>query len=540
MSYLTFYRENKPIIRHELKTETIKIGRDPLSDIQLVEDDISRTHAEIFWSNGNFLITDKSTNGTFVNNSRITDSRPLQHADNIIIGDWNIKYEANFGKENETKVRDINTANILKYEEDKKELISEIVLLEVKPPTGRKKKYEITEASIGSAATNDIVIEKDPHVSSHHCIIRCEGGKFMLEDKNSTNGTFLNNKKIAAAVLPQKGRLTIGKTEIKFAIKAEKERLEPAKETSLGPLIGSSKAMRELFSLIERVAPSNATVCITGESGTGKELIARFIHETSERSRKPFIAINCGSIPASLIESELFGHEKGSFTSATGQHKGVFEQADKGSLFLDEIGEMPLDLQTRLLRVLETSQIRRVGGREDILVNTRIIAATNHDLKNLVKSGKFREDLFYRLYVVPIHLPPLRNRKDDIPLIAEHFLTSLAPNGRKKNLSTGAINKLLAYDWPGNVRELKNTIQRSLLLAKGEMIIKEDIVFCEMGSGETEHLALGDQEYKSAMNALKRANGNVSEAARVLKVSRTTLAYMIKRFKIDVETIKMG
>ncbi|MBI2974518.1 MAG: sigma 54-interacting transcriptional regulator, partial [Deltaproteobacteria bacterium] len=484
-------------------------------------------------------ITDKSTNGTFVNDNRIAESRPLKDGDNIAIGDWNIKYEAASGGEAETKVRSACPANILKYEEGKKELISEMIRLEVKAPSGKKKKYEAAKFSIGSEPSNDIAIKTDPSVSGHHCIIKGDGGKFILEDKNSTNGTFLNDKKIATAVLPPKGRLTVGKTKIKFNIVTEKERLCPAKETSFGPLIGASKAMRELFSLIERVSASSATVCLTGESGTGKELVARFIHETSERSRKSFVAVNCGAIPANLIESELFGHEKGSFTSATAVHKGVFEQADKGTLFLDEIGEMPLDLQTRLLRVLETSHIRRVGGREDILVNARIIAATNHDLKNLVKSSKFREDLFYRLYVVPIHLPPLRHRKDDIPLIAEHFLTALAPDDRKKSLSAGAANKLLAYDWPGNVRELKNTIQRSLLLAKSQEIIKEDIVFCEMGSGETEHLALAEQEYKSAMNALKRANGNISEAARVLNVSRTTLAYMIKRFKIDIDSIKV-
>lgn len=234
-----------------------------------------------------------------------------------------------------------------------------------------------------------------------------------------------------------------------------------------GPLIGSSAAMHEVYDAMSLVAPTDATVLISGESGTGKELVAQAIHQMSRRRKKPFVAVNCGAISPQLIESELFGHERGSFTGAERTHRGFFERAAGGTLFLDEITEMPIDLQVRLLRVLETETISRVGAEEDIAVDVRIIAATNRDPHDAVAAGKLRQDLLYRLSVFPLQLPPLRSRGDDVALLAQSFLDQLnAAQGQRKRITPAALQSLLVHDWPGNVRELKNVVERAFIIAK--------------------------------------------------------------------------
>lgn len=237
-------------------------------------------------------------------------------------------------------------------------------------------------------------------------------------------------------------------------------------EKGLGNLLGASPAMRQLFTLIRRVAPTEATVMVMGESGVGKELVTECIHLLSHRAQGPFVAINCGSIPASLIEAELFGYEKGSFTGASRAHAGVFERATGGTLFLDEVTEMPLDMQTRLLRVLETGRFYRVGGTHEIKTDVRIVAATNRNIMEAAANKQFREDLMYRLAVFPLNVPPLRERLSDVPLLAEHFLANLnEAAGTHKRFSPAFIDALCKSRWSGNVRELKNTIERSFILA---------------------------------------------------------------------------
>jgi DNA-binding NtrC family response regulator len=237
-------------------------------------------------------------------------------------------------------------------------------------------------------------------------------------------------------------------------------------ENGLGNLLGRSPAMKQVFALIQRVAPTEATVMIMGESGTGKELVAECIHLLSHRAQGPLVAINCGSIPASLIEAELFGYEKGSFTGATRSHAGVFERATGGTLFLDEVTEMPLEMQTRLLRVLETGRFYRVGGTQEIKTDIRVVAATNRNVTEAVANRQLREDLMYRLAVFPLHIPPLRERVGDVPLLAEHFLTLLnRSSGTQKKFSAAFADAMRSYRWAGNVRELKNNIERSFILA---------------------------------------------------------------------------
>lgn len=242
-------------------------------------------------------------------------------------------------------------------------------------------------------------------------------------------------------------------------------------------IVGTADVMRDVFKLIGQVAPSDATVMITGESGTGKELVARCIYRHSLRSEGPFIAVNCAAIPENLIESELFGHEKGSFTGATNQKKGRFELADRGTIFLDEIGDMTLSTQTKVLRVLQEGEIQRVGGTDTIKIDVRLVAATNKNLEEMVKDKEFREDLYYRLNVFRLRLPALRERIEDIPLIANFLLQKLAlkSKGNAKHLSQDVLNLLMSHDWPGNVRELENTIQHSVVLAQGDIILPNDL-----------------------------------------------------------------
>ena len=304
-------------------------------------------------------------------------------------------------------------------------------------------------------------------------------------------------------------------------------------------IIAKSSKMQRVIEVIKVVAKSNATVLITGESGTGKELVARAIHSQSDRRSKPFVAVSCAALPESLLESELFGHEKGSFTGAHDQKKGKFEFANGGTLFLDEIGEMSANIQVHLLRVLEEKEFTRVGGNEPIRVDVRVLSATNKDLRKAIEKQEFREDLYYRLNVVNIELPPLRERKEDIPLLAEHFLRKFAAENRKKvtEFSPEVIGSLLAYDWPGNIRELENAVERAIILSRDSFITIADLPqenVSLVGSASTGR-NLKEVEKIHILNVLRETGENYSEAARILGVSRMTLYNKAKGYGFDVK-----
>lgn len=408
-----------------------------------------------------------------------------------------------------------------------------------------KRPIDSGKISIGRDASCDIQL-LDSEISRQHCTIEKQNGLFVLRDL-SRNGTFVNNQRVAVTSLKTSDVIQIGPWVLKMALENSvppeetviKEKSKSKNENALGSMLGVSKQMRRVFGLIRKGAASPATICLIGESGTGKELAARSIHDLSERRGRPFVAVNCGAIPGNLIESLLFGHEKGSFTGATDRHNGVFEEANHGTLFLDEIGEMPLDLQTRLLRVLEDQIVRRVGGKADIPVNVRLIAATNRNLKQLVSGGKFRQDLFYRLYIFPIELAPLRERQDDIVLLAHHFVKLLSPKGEKISFAPEALEKLRGHAWRGNVRELKNVIQRTLLLMTGETIQPKEIELTAMAPlpDDSGGLKLDEQEKFSIEEALRKARGNHSLAARHLGIARTTLAAKVRRHSIDSKNL---
>ena len=311
-------------------------------------------------------------------------------------------------------------------------------------------------------------------------------------------------------------------------------------------IIGRSAAMRDIFQTIERVAPTRATVLLAGESGVGKDMIARAIHHHSPRGRHPFVKINCTALPENLMESELFGYEKGAFTGANVSKPGKFEQADQGTAFLDEIGDVPGNIQVKLLRILQERQFERLGSNLTRNVDVRVIAATNVDLRAALEEGRFREDLYYRLNVVPMNIPPLRQRREDIPFLALHFVTKLSKElgSRPREISPAAVDRLLEHSWPGNVRELENTIERSLVLASADKLQPADIRLEEarastvtaqsqtaplLPEGET----LEHWEQMMIKEALRRANGNKSQAARMLGLTRNALRYRLSQMGID-------
>jgi two-component system, NtrC family, nitrogen regulation response regulator NtrX len=315
-------------------------------------------------------------------------------------------------------------------------------------------------------------------------------------------------------------------------------------------IVWQGEAMRRVMAQLERVAASETRVCILGETGTGKELAARTLHERSARAMGPFVALNCAAVPAELIESELFGHEKGSFTGAAGRHVGKFEQAEHGTLFLDEIGDMPMHMQAKLLRVLEESEIERVGGEKPIRVDVRVVVATHRDLEAQVKQGKFREDLFHRIYVFPLVLPPLRERHEDIPTLVEHFAAQVSSqNGWKPvPFSATAIEALQAYFWPGNVRELRNMVERLMLLAPAGEVDLETVRLALPQNSGTQRVAISGSgplaervqafEREAILAELKQHHYNVASAARALNLERSHLYKKAEQLGIDLRAVR--
>ncbi len=299
-------------------------------------------------------------------------------------------------------------------------------------------------------------------------------------------------------------------------------------------IVIESPVMKRIMDTVQRVAPTDANVLITGESGTGKEVIARAIHHLSGRPGR-FVAVACPSIPESLIEAELFGYEKGAFTGAAAPKPGKFELAHKGTIFLDEIGDMPLFAQAKLLRVLQEREVERLGSTKPRKIDVRVIAATNRDIEQLVREGRFREDLFYRLNVIHIHIPPLRERKEDIIPLANHFLKKFSKRMHKQiqGFTREAIERLAAYDWPGNVRELENAVERAVVLSRTNFILPDDLPIPRKGETETSSLKLEDVERNHILKVLKMTDWNISRAAELLGIHRNTLREKIKRYRLE-------
>jgi DNA-binding NtrC family response regulator len=406
------------------------------------------------------------------------------------------------------------------------------------PDKGKSIKALRGVVRVGTASDNDLVLSDDA-VSRRHLEIRLSSSAVRVVDLDSTNGTKVDGVSVIEALLAAASRITIGSTTLRATAVDEDVMVALSTRDHFGGLLGQSAAMREVFALLERVAPTEATVVLEGETGTGKEVAAEAIHAASPRAEGPLVAVDCGAIPANLIESELFGHMRGAFTGAIADRQGVFEQAHGGTLFLDEIGELPLELQPKLLRVLEKRQVRRLGDTTTRAVDVRVVAATNRDLAVEVNRGGFREDLYFRLAVVRVVMPPLRTRREDVPRLIEHFVSCLAPE--RLHEAEAITRSLSEQSFPGNVRELRNAVERAVLLSKGEVLGPDDFVLGTTSTQGNNHggialpaggIKLADVEEQLVREALSQSSNNQTRAAKLLGISRDQLRYRMERYSL--------
>jgi len=404
------------------------------------------------------------------------------------------------------------------------------------PDAPRTIPLDVPVLTIGKLAGCDLALT-DSYVSGRHCRLALTPVGWSVNDLGSSNGTFIDDTPIKEAVWRPGVELRIGRTILHLHERSEREQVEPEEQTSFAGMVGRSEAMRQVFALIKRVAAVDTTVLIGGPTGSGKELVARALHAHGERANGPFLAVNCGAIVRELIAGELFGHKRGAFTGAVADRAGVFEIAAGGVVFLDEIGELPLELQPHLLRVLEQQKIRRIGDEREIPIDVRVITATNRDLAAEVRAGRFREDLYYRIDRINIVLPPLNERLEDLSLLAEHLLArEKSGSGRKTvpQLSSAALARLAQYSWPGNVRELSNVLARAaLLIGERDTITPEDLDLRESsGVDASAPMTLAEGERELIRRTLATASTR-REAAAVLGIAESTLYDKIKKYGLD-------
>jgi DNA-binding NtrC family response regulator len=392
---------------------------------------------------------------------------------------------------------------------------------------GRAIRLESEELLVGTASNAHLLLTDDT-VSRNHFVLRVEDDGYLVTDLESKNGTRLGGHRIKVAYVELGDQIEIGLTRLRLEAAREEIELSLSKGESFGGLLGRSIAARRWFALLETVAGEDATVLLLGETGTGKDVAAEAIHRASRRADGPFVVVDCGALPPGLIESELFGHERGAFTGADRQRIGAFEEAHQGTLFLDEIGELPKEQQAKLLRALERREVRRVGGDAVRKVDVRIIAATNRDLRVEVNRGAFREDLFYRLAVLSVRVPSLRERQDDIPLLAEHFRRQLTgdPDGR---LPQELIAAFLAHSWPGNIRELRNRVELAVHLPETPVDLERPAL---EPFRQAKERAIGEFERAYLTGLLLQAQGNTSEAARLSGIDRVHLTRLIRKHEL--------
>jgi two-component system, NtrC family, response regulator GlrR len=384
------------------------------------------------------------------------------------------------------------------------------------------------ELSIGSEDGNDLRLT-DPAVSRHHIVIKATKRGLELRDLDSTNGTFIGELELARGYTSSPTRISLGRSTIAIELLADENSEPLAREDRFGRLIGSSTAMRRLFPLLERCSTTDATVLITGETDTGKEVVAEEIHNRSPRRNGPFVIVDCGALPRHLMEAELFGHKRGAFTGAEIDRIGAFAASHTGTLFLDEMGELPLELQPALLRFLEARRFRPIGGDRDVDVDVRIIAATNRDLRVDVNHGRFRADLYFRLNVLRVAVPALRDREGDVALLAEHFWQELRPGSK---LPAEVRRALLSSAWPGNVRELRNAVERASIVG-WERTIDTPSAEADLGFAEAKEVAVSAWEKIFLERLLERTAGNLSRAAKQAKMSRSHLRLLMQRHGLE-------
>ena len=415
--------------------------------------------------------------------------------------------------------------------------------LDVKKGPDKKQRGEFQNdrVVIGTHPSCDFVVS-DPTISRQHCEIALVRGGYQISDLDSTNGTFVDKLRLGRITTPKPVQIRVGETIIQISPLGETVDIPISHETSFGPLLGRSVAMRKIFDTLRRVSPTDATVLITGESGTGKEVAARAIHEASARRNGPFVVVDCGALPANLIESELYGHERGAFTGAIATRVGAFEAANHGTLFLDELGELPIELQTRLLGAIERRSIQRLGSTTAAQVDVRLIAATNRDLRREVNRGTFREDLYFRLAVVSLEMPPLRDRPEDIPLYVDDFLAEVATMLPGFTIDGATMERLARQPWRGNVRELRNMLERAAALGEVDFpvtnpggpepdlpqLAKSVDVGVPFKTGKAALIEQYERSYVTGL--MQRHQNNITQAARSAEIDRVYLLRVLDKY----------
>lgn len=402
------------------------------------------------------------------------------------------------------------------------------------PDTGATLKAQASEVSVGTAQGNNLVVN-DPTVSRHHFSITATPKGFLLQDLGSSNGTQVGGVRVERGYVEDGARVRAGRTTLRIDQVDEDIRQALSPEERFGSLLGASTAMRRIFALLPRLAQSESTVLLEGETGTGKGVLASAIHEASARKARPFVVLDCTAIAPSLVESELFGHVKGAFTGAASDRAGAFEQASGGTIFIDEIGELPFEMQPKLLRALEERTVKRVGGSQRIQIDARVIAATNRDLRTEVNRGAFRADLYYRLNVVRLQVPPLRERTGDIERLARHFYAELVPD---RAIPDDLLANLCLQPWPGNVRELRAAVERAVLLGDPGSILPEgaagqsapDDLDFDVPFRVAKQRAADRWEERYLRELMVRAKGKVREAARLARMDRGYLRELRRKY----------
>jgi pSer/pThr/pTyr-binding forkhead associated (FHA) protein len=499
MDALVLCYDGEPLREFALDGRALEIGSCPGCDIVVHDPEVSERHLLIQARGGTVVVYDLA--------SRRASERSLPCGEPLALG----RFHSLVRVAQAARRRDATGATEPLSSERREH--GGIAILIGRGVDARRIAIESAPLSIGTADSSDVVLD-DRAVSARHCRIEPWEGGARVRDLGSRNGTYVDGVLVSLANVEPGSTIRVGRTDMRLI----------AREPALAPndLIARSPVMQDAIAKAARFARLSFPVLISGESGTGKEGLAHMLHAAGPRAKGPFVAVNAGGMPRSLVESELFGHERGSFTGAAAQHRGVFEQADGGTLFLDEIGELPLDLQARLLRVLETWEVRRVGAERSIAVDVRLVCATHRDLPAMVREGELRQDLYFRIAQLVVQVPPLRERPDDVAALADHFVARAAPELGARRLSREAIARLLEYAWPGNARELRNVVQRAIASCAGTVVSSSDIdaAFRDAGvSIDSE----APPSYAHLVKVVDLHRGNLTSAARALGVPRTTL-----------------
>jgi two-component system response regulator HydG len=523
MAGLRFFRGDEALFTHRTMGNRVVIGRGDTCDVALPGADISRVHCQIFLRDGQWWLTDLSRHGTDVDREKVEGELPITDRSQIRLGPYRIQL---FTAEQDAEVTG-PLCNDRGFEQvqgqDNGNLRVQVAAIRVlgADPDGRPlllRKPRVSVGGIGSA----LVVGRSG-LLANHCWLRVALGRVMLEP--GQGAAWIDEERVREITPLYPGEVfRIGPTHIK--VERIEDRQTPAAE-KFGQMVGKSPAMRQVMGALHRMAGHHFTVLIAGESGTGKELVSRGLHELSPRASGPFVAINCAAVSVTLFESALFGHEKGAFTGADTRKDGAFQSAHGGTLFLDEVGELPEETQAKLLRALETGEVRRVGSNEVTFPDVRVVAATNRDLQERCRQGKFREDLYFRLSVLSIELPPLRDRKEDIGLLSRRLLEQIDPDAV---LEVNALDKLRSWHWPGNVRELRNVLTRAYV-QDGRVITANSVSFQKTGVEEPPgEKTPSVSERDELVSMLDRYGANRSAIARELGVARSTVLARLHKY----------